>query len=95
MNSYPRVKNVVPLKQKILSVTFVNGVTKLYDCKPLLTKSPFMALSTDAIFDSIKLDQGGYGISWSNEIDLSEAELWLHGTPTDMQGDDLNTLCAG
>ena len=92
MESYPRVESVVPLKQKVLLVTFVNGVTKLYDCKPLLNESPFKALNTDAIFDSVKLDQGGYGVSWSDEVDLSEAELWMHGTITDRQRDDINTL---
>jgi hypothetical protein len=24
-------------------------------------------------------DVGGYGISWSDSIDLSESELWLNG----------------
>jgi len=27
----------------------------------------------------VKADKHGYGISWNDEIDLSESELWLNG----------------
>lgn len=26
-----------------------------------------------------RVEAGGYGISWSDELDLSEYELWEHG----------------
>jgi hypothetical protein len=32
------------------------------------------------IFKSVRVDEGGYGISWDDEIDLSEYELWKNGT---------------
>ena len=95
MDSYPKIESVVPLKQKVLLVTFVNGVTKLYDCKPILNEPPFKALRTDPIFDSVKVDLGGYGISWSDEIDLSEAELWMHGTPTEKPGGSFDEIASG
>jgi len=29
----------------------------------------------------VKVDAGGYGISWNDDIDLSEYELWTNGKP--------------
>ena len=30
---------------------------------------------------SAAVDPGGYGVSWSDEIDISAKELWAHGIP--------------
>jgi len=81
MNSYLRVETVEPLEDKCLLVTFHNGVEKIYDCKPLLEYEIFSPLTDDVLFRCVKTDHGGYGISWNDEIDLSESELWLHGVP--------------
>ncbi len=81
MNSYPRVESVKPLKNKCLVVAFDNGVEKIYDCGPLLKDNVFSPLIDDVLFRCVKTDQGGYGISWNEEIDLSESELWLYGLP--------------
>jgi hypothetical protein len=34
-----------------------------------------------AFFRAVRVDVGGYGISWSDSIDLSEYELWTNGEP--------------
>lgn len=75
----PRIASISPLDGKRLYVTFVNGTEKIYDCTPLLALDRFALLSTDAFFRSVQMDSGGYGISWSDEIDLSEDELWHKG----------------
>lgn len=33
----------------------------------------------EAFFKSVKVDSGGYGVSWNDDIDLSEYELWVNG----------------
>lgn len=81
MNKYPRIDSVEVCTNKCLLVTFRNGVQKLYDCKPLLELEPFDSLRDEVLFKTVKVDGGGYGVSWNNEIDLSESELWLHGKP--------------
>jgi hypothetical protein len=65
-----------------LLVTFTDGVKKIYDCSPLLKEDTFKPLINDALFRSVKADEHGYGVIWSDEIDLSESELWLHDIPT-------------
>lgn len=78
---FHKIKSVSPLPDFRLSVQFSEGVTKLYDVKPLFTKlSVFQALRDDpAEFGSVTVDVGGYGIIWGDELDLSCDELWEHG----------------
>jgi hypothetical protein len=79
METYPRVKSVQALNGRRLLVVFSNNIKKIYDCSPLLAEDNYTALASDAIFKNVKADQGGYGISWTDEIDLAESELWIHG----------------
>ena len=81
MDSFPRVRSVKPLRNKRLLVVFHNGTKKVYDCAPLLKSEVFRPLADEMLFRAVRSDPGGYGISWNEEIDLSEAELWVHGLP--------------
>ncbi|NNG65771.1 DUF2442 domain-containing protein [Caldanaerobacter subterraneus] len=62
-----------------LIVVFDNGTVKEYDMKPKLNEWPFEMLKNKAFFKAVKVDVGGYGVSWNTEIDLSEYELWENG----------------
>ena len=87
---FHKVKDVDPLPGMGLSVQFVNGTTKLYDVEPLLARFPaFEALKNEALFESVKVDQGGYGIVWNDELDLSCDELWEHGIEVETPFDGL------
>ncbi len=83
MDTYPKIEAVEPLPDKRLQVTFVHDIVKIYDCKPLLKDDDFASLEDDVLFSAVKTDQGGYGVSWSDDIDLSESELWLNGSPAE------------
>ena len=74
----PKILSVQPQEHKKLLVKFVNGIEKLYDCAQLLNMEMFQLLKNDAFFKSVKVDAGGYGISWNDEVDLSEYELWVN-----------------
>jgi hypothetical protein len=75
----PKILSVQALDNKELRVKFVNGVEKVYDCAPLLGIEMFQMLKNDAFFKSVRVDSGGYGISWNDDADLSEYELWTNG----------------
>jgi hypothetical protein len=75
----PRIQFVKPLEKTRLLVRFVNGVEKIYDCSQLLNRDSFQWLKSEAFFRSVKVDPGGYGISWNDDVDLSEFELWVNG----------------
>ncbi len=75
----PKIKSVIPLEEKRLLVAFANGVQKIYDCNKLLHLDRFQPLKIGAFFKAVVVDRGGYGISWNEEVDLSEYELWTNG----------------
>ena len=79
---FHKIKNVSALPDYRLSVQFSEGVTKIYDVKPLFDRIPvFAVMKNDAqTFYSVSVDVGGYGIVWNDELDLSCDELWEHGT---------------
>ena len=73
-----KIESVKALEDKHLLVKFENGMEKVYDCNQLLEMEPFQILKNDVFFKSVKVDAGGYGISWNDEVDLSEYELWTN-----------------
>lgn len=80
----PKIESVIPLaKERHLLVTFVNGVQKIYDCEKILNLNRFQLLKNEAFFKAVTVDAGGYGVSWNDEIDLSEYELWHNGAELD------------
>lgn len=88
---FHKVKSVSPLADFKLSVQFSEGVTKLYDVKPLFEKLPAFSYLKDHLdeFACVAVDVGGYGIVWSDELDLSCDELWENGVKVDTPFDGL------
>lgn len=78
---FHKVKSVSPLPDFQLRVQFSEGVTKLYDVKPLFDKLPvFNALKENPEeFPCVTVDVGEYGIIWGDDLDLSCDALWEHG----------------
>lgn len=62
-----------------LLVRFRNGEERIYDCKPLFSRPQFRLLADPGLFRAVHVDAGGYGISWNDDLDLSEYELWTNG----------------
>ena len=78
---FHRIKEVVPLRDYQLVIVFESGEKKIYNVHPLFAKwDAFQSLATvKGLFDQVKVDTGGYGISWNDEIDLSCNELYHNG----------------
>ena len=88
---FHKIKNVSALPDYRLSVQFAEGVTKLYDVKPLFYRLPVFAELQDApeIFYGVTVDVGGYGIIWNDDLDLSCDELWDNGVIVETPFDGL------
>ena len=88
---FHKIKSVFALPEYKLSVQFSEGVTKIYDAKPLFEKIPsFTELKNDpAEFYCVTVDVGGYGIVWNDDLDLSCDELWENGVQVDTPFDGL------
>ena len=91
---FHKVKNVNALPEYKLSVQFAEGVTKIYYVAPLFEKySLFLPLNdSPELFSSVIVDQGGYGIVWNDDIDISCDELWANGEEIDTLFDGLMAL---
>ena len=78
---FHKVKAVNALPDFFLSVQFAEGVTKLYDVKPLFEKwDAFRAFSSSPeLFWRVRTDPGGYGVIWNDDLDLSCDELFANG----------------
>lgn len=78
--NFHTIKDVIPLENLVIRVLFNNGISKKYDLKPLIQKfETFNKLKQPEIFNNIKVDIGGYGIVWNEELDLSSEEIWKNG----------------
>ena len=88
---FHKVKSVAPLRDFKLSVQFSEGVTKLYDVKPLFEIiTAFRYLNDNPTeFDRVSVDVGGYGIVWNDDLDLSCDELWENGVVVETPFDGL------
>ena len=78
---FHKVRSTTPLPGYSLLVRFENGEEKVYDVRQLFDKwEAFKALSiTEGLFAQVKVDVGGYGVSWNDDIDLSCDELYMGG----------------
>ena len=88
---FHKIKAVNALPNYELSVQFAEGVTKIYDVKPLFEKWPAFEVfkTSDTLFSQVKVDAGGYGVIWNDDLDLSCDELFENGRTIETPFDNL------
>ena len=88
---FHKVKAITPLQDLRQGVQFAEGVSKIYDIKPLFNKWPqFKELEeSPLLFYDVEVDVGGYGIVWNDELDLSCDELFENGETVETPFDGL------
>ncbi|MBR6352447.1 MAG: DUF2442 domain-containing protein [Firmicutes bacterium] len=76
---FHKAVNVKCVNETSIEVTFQEGVVKRYDLTELAEEYPvFKTLLNDPpLFRQARAQ--GYGIIWSDEIDLSTEEIWHNG----------------
>ncbi|MDX2071232.1 MAG: DUF2442 domain-containing protein [Haliscomenobacter sp.] len=79
MESYPRINYLQTLPNYRLFLIFDNGEIKIYSLSERLESPAFAPLKDEALFNTARLANGGYGVIWNDELDLSEYELWVNG----------------
>ena len=85
-----KVTSVTPLRDMRLLVTFENGAAKVFDVRTLIADYPeYAALDNPDVFNLVSVEPGGYGISWTAELDCSEGELWENGIDVPIDTNDL------
>ena len=72
-----RVKEVTPLSNYQLLVSFSNGAKKYFDVKPYLDKGIFKELKNIDLFNSVHVFLGS--IAWDNGADFCPDTLFEEG----------------
>lgn len=87
---FHKIKNVFPLSEFKLSVQFAEGVTKIYDAKPLLQKIPaYQSREINNDSGGVSIEADGHGVVWNDTLDLSCDELWNNGVKVETPFDGL------
>jgi hypothetical protein len=88
---FHKIRSVSPRPGFQLLVHFSEGCAKVYDLARLFPDYPaFSTLQTiPGLYEQVRVDPGGYGISWSDALDLDGEELWANGQLVDTPFDDL------
>lgn len=79
-----KIVSVKPMDNLVLLVGFQNGIEKTYDMRALYPVFPqFAIFETDMdLFYQVRVDTGGYGISWNDDLDLAAEDIWEGGMET-------------
>lgn len=84
-----KVSSAVPLDDMQVLVFFENGKIKKFDVKALIPDYPeFENLKNPDLFNLLRVEPGGYGISWNEDLDCSEGELYENGINVPLCADD-------
>ena len=91
MQLFHKINSVAAIHPYLLVVQFAEGVTKKYNVEPLFDRWPaFRALELDdGLFSRVRVDVGGHGIVWNDDLDLSCNELFERGETIDTEFDGL------
>ena len=78
---FVKITSIATLPDFVLLVGFSTGEFKQFDVKPLIQKyPPFKALTeVNGLYEQAKIDVGGYGIVWNDDLDLSADGLYEQG----------------
>ena len=78
---FHKITSLATLPDYILLVGFANGEFKQFDLKPLMDKyPPFATLKdVDGLYEQAKIDAGGYGIVWNDDLDISADGIYEKG----------------
>jgi len=80
---FQKITSLATLPDYVLLVGFQSGEFRQFDLKPLIAKyTPFKSLTeVSGLYESAKIDTGGYGIVWNDDLDISADGLYEKGVP--------------
>jgi uncharacterized protein DUF2442 len=76
---YLAIKEVKPIKDYSLILTFENGEIRQFDMKPYLEKGIFKELHDLSVFNSVKISFDT--IEWNNQADFDPEVLYKDSLP--------------
>lgn len=85
-----KIEDVIPLSDYRLLVFFYNGIVKKCSLRNFFENNHkySIMLSNKNIFNSLKISSGGNGIYWSEELEITNEELYEIGIDIPLSLDD-------
>jgi len=85
-----KVEDVIPLEQYQLLLFFRDGIVKKFNMNShFLTEKAFSPiLKNKALFDSVAIQPGGYGICWGETLTIADAVLYDQGSEIPLSQSD-------
>ena len=85
-----KIQDIVPLGDNKLLVFFKDGKTKKCDIANIVKDNRFFipVLKSPNIFNTVSIQVGGYGISWSDRAEISDSALYKLGEDIPLSIDD-------
>ena len=76
-----RVQSVSMIDQNILQAIFIGGEVIQYDLRKMLSILPQFQeiINNPSLASKVHADTGGYGVSWSDDLDLDSETIWEDG----------------
>ena len=78
----PKIISAQVIQEGCIYVQFSDGSKIKYPISTIVKKhSSFTPLQELAFLRNFTIEAGGYALSWNEDIDISEYELWKNGEP--------------
>ena len=77
------VEDVKAREDYTLLITFTDGMQRVYDARPLLTKENFASLRSLPFFLRAKAAYGT--VIWSDDVDIAPEHLYENSSPIDVE----------
>lgn len=75
----PEVVAVQARPDHTLLLEFDTGEHRIFDCRPCLTRKPFLPLADPALFAAARVENGTVG--WPGDIDIAPETLYTRSVP--------------
>jgi len=80
----PKIVKIKPNSERYsIIILFSDGITKEVNMIQKLNEEFYFDIKDKNLFEQVQIDNGGYGISWNDDVDMSEFELWNIGDEID------------
>lgn len=79
---FHKIKKLELLEDYRLLCRFEDGKAKVFDMKTMMAKYPvFLDLKENDLFKKGRIDVGGFGIVWNDDLDISAQGIYELGEP--------------
>lgn len=92
-----RIQKVTARENQCVEAVFYNGAVVRYDMEKAYKIFPRLTVLRDnpMLYGEVRVDVGGYGVSWNDELDLDAETIWDGGVLIEMEEEpSLNHLLA-